>query len=528
MVISWLNRLKIKLKNYFKSSFKTKTMQHSVSKEDEMEAEIKCQKKIVEYPPNISMLLPEIWEDIFSLLPSTDFLTVINSCPEWRELLASRRTSMLLPLVLPILKEYLPISSLLHCRGVSKSAKNVIDETLTEHSSPLQYFQQVSCKDEWLLQSKMHQMVETVNRKYDFRERKVLDKFLTHFSINSNTHSSATNASTPTSENANPFLTRFIKLSLDLGENPAEDEDDETISQLRFRPRPLLLAKFGTAVSIFTCEVTTGFERFNFLRMLLLLTHLPNLKVLKIVGSLEEWEEEAEYLRVAEFPELEQLETLDLEEFSDLHVEGALVPTLFKHYGSQLKTLICSGRLFDATTITVTKLNIYLPNLSYLRVKAVTSGALFKLSKVDWQLEYLQFQDVLWSDRRLNLGQILQVVNRFGKTLSQLQLFVLLSSEQVNRFDPSKMSIMPKLKMLSTTLGNLNTTWFWKFIEDKCCHIQELGLHTDKIVTPIDEELAKRGFRLLPTLNRIAFKTSRVDSSSSHILVIKRHTVIES
>ncbi|ODM93617.1 hypothetical protein Ocin01_13067 [Orchesella cincta] len=478
-----------------------------------MEAKTQNGRKVDDSLITISMLLPEIWEDVFSLLPASDFLTVINACQEWRQLLASRRTSMLLPLVLPVLKEYLPFQTLLHCRSVSKSAKCYIDEALTEYSSPLQYFQRVSCKDEWFQRNKIHQVIETMNLKYDFRDRKVLEKFLAHFTIHSY-------ASSSSNEDANPLLTRHVALSLDLSEDPDEEVEMITACQLR----RLLLPNYGAHVSVFTCEIMTGFDHFNFLRLLLLLCHLPNLKVLKVVGSLEEWMEEAEYLRVAEFPDLEQLETLDLEEFTDLHVEGALGPSLFKHYGPQLKTLICSGRLFDATTITVTKLNIYLPNLLYLRVKAVTSGALFKLSKIDWQLECLQFKDILSSDRRLNLGQILQTVNKFGKTLTHLELLVLLSSEQVNRFDPSKMNMMPKLKTLSTTLGNMNTTWFWKFIEDKCQHVRELCLHTDKMVTTNDRELAKRGFRLLPKLTRIVFWIFPVNSDSSHSLVIQRQT----
>ncbi|ODM87504.1 hypothetical protein Ocin01_19179 [Orchesella cincta] len=79
-------------------------------------------------PETSPTLLPENWEVILRDLPSTDFLSAINSNPQWNQLMNSKKPSKLFPLVFLMLMDYLPLKDTLELRLANKSVlKEAVD-----------------------------------------------------------------------------------------------------------------------------------------------------------------------------------------------------------------------------------------------------------------------------------------------------------------------------------------------------------------------------------------------------------------
>ncbi|CAL8145812.1 unnamed protein product [Orchesella dallaii] len=90
--------------------------------------------KLFRSPKTCPMLLPENWEFILTILPPPDFLSAINSCVEWNVIMHTKKTAILLPLVIPHVIKYLPINTLLNCRLKNKSGfKKAMDTFLQQY-----------------------------------------------------------------------------------------------------------------------------------------------------------------------------------------------------------------------------------------------------------------------------------------------------------------------------------------------------------------------------------------------------------
>ncbi|ODM90689.1 hypothetical protein Ocin01_15995 [Orchesella cincta] len=86
-------------------------------------------------PETTPMLLPENWELILRDLTPPDFLTAMNTCVQWNQLMHTKKPQKLISFVFPHLLDYLPATDIIKCRSISKQFRSMIDPLL--HSTPL-------------------------------------------------------------------------------------------------------------------------------------------------------------------------------------------------------------------------------------------------------------------------------------------------------------------------------------------------------------------------------------------------------
>ncbi|CAL8136267.1 unnamed protein product [Orchesella dallaii] len=88
-------------------------------------------------PITSPMLVPELWDLIFRNVVTDDYLRVINSCPEWNQLLNSRKITELFPMALPFIMKFLPKNDFLNLRLVSRDWKRKCEIIYENHPARL-------------------------------------------------------------------------------------------------------------------------------------------------------------------------------------------------------------------------------------------------------------------------------------------------------------------------------------------------------------------------------------------------------
>ncbi|CAL8124803.1 unnamed protein product [Orchesella dallaii] len=79
----------------------------------------------------------EVWGEIFRYLLPRDLESCSNATPEWRELLAPKNASFMIPLAFPTLASHLTLKDLLNCRLVCRNWRNGVDNFFQTH--PVHY-----------------------------------------------------------------------------------------------------------------------------------------------------------------------------------------------------------------------------------------------------------------------------------------------------------------------------------------------------------------------------------------------------
>ncbi|CAL8146472.1 unnamed protein product [Orchesella dallaii] len=448
---------------------------------------------VLQSPKTNPTLSPENWELIFRDIHSQDFQSVINTCPEWNQLMTSRKTTELLPSVLPILMklDHLPATSILNCRLVNRRSKLAIDNTIQhEVSCPNLSFKN-EMQRRWK-ESRSTGIESLIGVNFDFEDDSDIQRFLRHIETKP----------FPTS---NPFLSKQI--SIGIGYVLEEDVPNWRSS---FES---LLSRYGHHLRRLTSYMCTWTLGETVTTLLSLMNQMPNLQVLKMIGCIY-MREEVERIRNITLPQLDHLESLDLEDFMsrDLDSEEHIVLPFLQHYGSQIKTFRCRGELLGRTGLSAELLNQMLPNVKQLCVSHVTLSALPKLAELNWPVEHLQLFECSIVDGGFVFIQNLNLmITQFSNSLKELDLFVKLRKNlelpglEELPSTSNDLQGLPNLRILRCLLTNVMESWFWTFAKFRCGELRELHFCTDGQVTQVEMGASRQGFEILPRLERIVF-----------------------
>ncbi|ODM90688.1 hypothetical protein Ocin01_15996 [Orchesella cincta] len=439
-------------------------------------------------PKTSPMLFPENWEQIFKDLNPTDFLSVINTCSEWNQLLHSKKADKLLPLVLPHILEYLPLSSILRSRLVNKSIfKLVIDSTLCQFSTNPDL---IFSHDPNFQQSSLTSKITSLRARFNLQRMDHLRIFLRR--------------AEPLSRiSGNPFLTG--NLTIQLGRDGIDGGDQgETLL--------LMLTRFGTFISSLSISIYHGTHLVTFSTLCSLLSKLPNLKDLHLNSMIPN--EEVPIFDMQRLPPLPLLESLCVMSFAamDRTLDATLIMSFLNRYGRQLKLFSCGGRLTISKNFGAGNMFVFTPNLSHVKIRPLNGISMMKLALVKWtNLEMLCISGVTDKfERCCYFMDVIRVVNNFRETLKAIELLVTLNfkgSRVVEKISPEEMKEAPNLKKVTTLIENLKENWLWDFLKGSCANLEELHfqiLPSDQLPEK-DKMEARKGFGLLRKLRRIVF-----------------------
>ncbi|ODM90406.1 hypothetical protein Ocin01_16274 [Orchesella cincta] len=431
------------------------------------------------------VLVPEVWCHIFEMLPRKDLVSVLNTKMQWNELLSSKKTKILFPLVLPHVVEYLERTDFLSCRLINKASKKAVDEVLQKTWSSSEetfkvHFEENFHRDDFRVE------VEEISELYDFSETEQVNDFKTALNL--------TNDSSQ-----NPFILRGIISDIDC---EASDPVTRSIYDDDLRSVQTFLSQFGHHIWRLDCSLnsttTPRLLKYGVLKMYYLLMYLPNLRVLKISSDFHSGQRSDG--RLTQFPELNQLVHLDVSEMN-----AEMMATQFMlHYREQLTTFICSGRWFE--TMELDTLKCFLPNLTRLRVEQLYVNTLPKLSEVDWPVEFLQIDDPDASEQ-VQIKLLLRTIGNFRETLTQLELYVDLEKvtpPEICATDKWIFEVLPKLKMFITNGSNMKVGWFWDWVQSTFKYTKEIHLMVTEPFAVYEERSRSNSlFEQMPELEQI-------------------------
>ncbi|CAL8136265.1 unnamed protein product [Orchesella dallaii] len=315
-------------------------------------------------PITSPMLHPELWEIIFEKVVTDDYLRVINSCPEWNQLLNSRKTTELFSLALPFIMKFLPKNDFLTLRLVSQDWKRKSEIIYDNHPARLAT---TTSDPEFPMMSSRGRMLLSVDEGIKFESVESFQRFNSEMG----------------NDYGNPFPGRCVWLRLRLKESEDSDSDDsdsEEDEEVRNPQIELdywtainqLLLQFGEHIWYLKLDYLFWSDHLVETRLRDMLLQVPNLKRLQLSfgdPKTDFYEESTEFNRRAvEFyeqnppPKLENLEIFSCTSPKPAHPEN------FDDFINQLVKSYCP-------TDTLKRLNLPdtcykptpLPNLLELR-----------------------------------------------------------------------------------------------------------------------------------------------------------------
>jgi len=148
---------------------------------------------------------------------SKDFLTVINTCPEWNELLSSRKTTELFQQALPFIMSFLPKKDFLNLRLVGPAWKKDVDSVYENHPAREQLKTRDSSKGDLTFPKLDWQgkMMPRGDRGTKFETLEQLERF--NEEMDSYYHSTT-----------NPFPGRCVWITQQYPEEDEDEDDEET------------------------------------------------------------------------------------------------------------------------------------------------------------------------------------------------------------------------------------------------------------------------------------------------------------
>ncbi|CAL8119244.1 unnamed protein product [Orchesella dallaii] len=489
--------------------------------------------KVARSPKTNPVLVPEIWEHVFRYLSRKEVITVINTCIEWNQLLDSKKTTLLLPDVLPFVLAYFDKPDLLLCRSISKTSKQIVDQTIQSYWISSEETFKVRYEDS----DRFPLAVHAVSDSFRFTSKRDVETFIQTLNLQEHLNEDQ-NLNENHNNETNPFLTRSINILVNTPSSP-----QEVLYQQFFQSLQLLLTTYGRFIHRLNGVVWDMMnETQGITKMVHYLHQLPNLKILEITADSLAGEE-IEVMGLPPLPSLEDLEYLDV---SDILAES--VATLFTQtYGTQLTTLVCEGSWLKLTSTEELVLKTLFPKLKRLRLEGVCPSTLSKLSNVNWPLEILHFDTFLTEeetateiDKKME-QLILNAVRNFTQTLTQLEInadLTKLPQPQLADDDnheegaeaplESDVEVMPKLKVLISEVSSMGSTLFWNFILSKCKKIEKIHFHTKHSSFENPMEVAKTAFDKLPNLEKIYFWPGPEEEDGVQRTVLTRATSLSS
>ncbi|CAL8105524.1 unnamed protein product [Orchesella dallaii] len=454
---------------------------------------------------NIFCLMPEIWETILSRLSSTDFSSLINTTLYWNSEFSDQKTRALLPLVVPVLINNSPLEAMLPLRTASSQTKLDVDKEMEAMAFSLDAY--------WA-------MIINEEGRIGLTERPTAHRLFTAAKF----HSAAdlTELFTRVLTEENPFKMRSIHVNINIINDQFDLAQQELWSLLS------LLEKFGTYTRILRCHIEAlSSTNSKILHLASLLETTPNLKVLSICGNFRNQNGSLDH----PFPKMPHLELLDLEKywFGDWAPrEDGIDMFLLQNYGRQLKAFMCDGAFLDYAG---SRLNHLVPKISKLRLVKVNLSCLLKLRQLDFPLEEIQFIKYQKYDAKTNeslrLGHFVRAVSKFS-SLIHLALHVNLNSplrNDLENIEPHYMEPFPELMSFTTKLSNVDTPWFWPFVQTKFPHLKVLILQISKMNLVVEDSLvveAEKGFKLLKKLEKVFILCDGKQVASSYKIVITK------
>ncbi|CAL8146913.1 unnamed protein product [Orchesella dallaii] len=425
-------------------------------------------------PKTIPMLLPENWEEILNKLSPHDFHTAINTCPQWRQLMMPKRTTLLFPLILPILEEYLPLASILQLRGVTKLIK-VETEPLLKHYpgirppvEKLQHFEKLA----------------PLFRKYNSDSMRdpalYLGEFISHM---------MTSRPIPSTD---PFITGSMSISL-AGRNEAE-------TVRRIEMFQTLFSIYGSHLKrIDVKEFVVGGRIMD--SIISLLSCFPNIQWINIFGGVYM---EEEIVRMNNLPFLFKLEGLHLltvfeQELSEFDFSMQLITK----YGQQLKSL-CVNKLLKSRNLGPSLLSSLAPNVIAFEMRSMDPVALETLARVSWQLEELQLGSSSSDARSPDyINGFLDAINHFENSLKKFRFTCSNKRRFSGDWDVGKMIPLRKLETLTFHFTNFELEWVDHFLRISCQRLKQLYLIRNNELTRGHVNSLRDLFQILPKLKKI-------------------------
>ncbi|CAL8138852.1 unnamed protein product [Orchesella dallaii] len=352
---------------------------------------------------NICDLPPELLKDIFSKLEDADdFLSVINTCPLWHDILEHRKAEKLFAQVLPILMEEetrrYPLNNMLVFRQVCKEWKRETDRELA-----LSRF-------------------ETFDREgYWFMEAEKIQRFLTHAS------------SLP--DGINPILGNCVTFTL------FDQEGFESCVQL--------IRRYGTYIK--TIDLCFRIPDFPLTELQSVLSFMPNMEWLSIIAYVENLIVGPQAPALPPLPLLTEL-SIQVEHShsrNDRIRHQQFVDSFVTAYGTQLESFTCSPVLLRLESI-----SDRLPNLTSLEIEGVRETN-FKeedvniLSRAGWKLKRLQILSFTAPTIQCSTA-LMEMLNKFSATLVSLHLSIQLG----HSINPSDLNVFPCLEKVSLRVSS--------------------------------------------------------------------------
>ncbi|CAL8136269.1 unnamed protein product [Orchesella dallaii] len=342
-------------------------------------------------PITSPMLVPELWDLIFRNVITDDYLRVINTCPEWRQLLNSRKITELFPLALPLIMKFLPKNDFLNLRLVSQDWKRKCETIYDNHPARLE----TATSDlQFPKLSSSGSMFPSDDDGVKFQRAKSFQRF------NSEMRNDC----------GNPFPGRCVWLRLNESDDSALDDIDSLEEEevynlvigLDWDAINQLLFQFGEHIWYLRLDYLFQFDHLVEIRLKNMLLQVPNLKRLRLSFGNREAHFYKEYeefnRRAVEFYEQNPPPKLEYLEVFSCTNPNSTEPEEFYDFTNQLVKSYCP-------TDTLKRLN--LPDISY---KPTPLPNLLDLRTIICYLELPALKEA--SPKLENFGVILQSERR--------------------------------------------------------------------------------------------------------------------
>ncbi|ODM90703.1 hypothetical protein Ocin01_15979 [Orchesella cincta] len=346
-------------------------------------------REVFASPNSTPFLPPENWIQILERrdFSGTDFLSIINTCPEFREMLKTERTTHLLPLALTSVMKYVPSQTFLQFRELTKRTKYEMDKALVAYRTSPSVAFHLSETPRLYLDSQL----KRISSNYRFSHRAHVNDFLAHF------------GNADVTPESHPFPMGHVEFTL--ADRGSADSQIEYEDYLAFK---LLLEgrKFGPHVSSVTFHISGHQDRDArqlFGKLSSLLHWIPNVKHLDLRSHQKKFLLDGEVIGMLLgelvnpmdiFPSLPFLTSLNLD---CLDIPENTLNRIIYHYGQQLEGLSINGALFTNPRLKdpdvplkylfsqVKVLHVYQPEVNALLILKSLKG---------WAVELIQFSGV--------------------------------------------------------------------------------------------------------------------------------------
>ncbi|CAL8136259.1 unnamed protein product [Orchesella dallaii] len=446
------------------------------------------------------MLLPEIWDLIFRNVITDDYLRVINSCPEWNQLLNSRKPTELFSMAIPFIIKFLPKNDFLTLRLVCQDWKRKCEIIYDNHPARLT----TATSDlQFPLLSSLGRMFPSVDDGIKFESVDSFQRFNSEMG----------------NDFGNPFPGRCVWLLTKESETSDSDDydsEEEAEEEVRYQQVELeywnavnqLLLQFGEHIWYLRLDYLFCSTRLDETRLRDILLQVPNLKRLSLsFGDPKNANSDAELnLLKVEFykqnppPKLENLEVFsckitDPEEFEEFN---DFVNQLVKSYcpTDNLKVLNLPDNSYEPTSLPeLLELQTRicysnLPALKEASPKLECFGVILQFERgVVPPCEYEDYQLDEYCRDENNIGVVFKGLHIFADTLKELELYTdpLASNEKTRDFKVE----LPKLEELFICFS-LPIDHLLELKSLKCLQIHESPIFRDKTYcSNIFEQLPK-------------------------------------